>query len=398
MPHGASFHMEPVRSPTGVEAHNTRSWSAEHKPPWYLLPEEHSRGAWREIDAGSIEDIFAQKMQLASPQARRSAGYSPLWEGVLNLPDPVGDPSPDYPAMVRAFVAGYERISGHRVIAADVHLDEGRPGPDGLPIYNPHAHVVVDRTNELGRAVLLNKAQLSRIQDLAAETTGLVRGQDARETRRKHLAHGAYRALARQGAIRSRDDIERDVATTARRHDDAMNAFGHVVGDLVEAENRAAEAEDRAEARAAQAERYGELRGLMKASGQATQADYTQAKDNRNDDEWVRGATEAWEARLKTAREAQEAERVAAEGRAADAVSARLAEGQASQRTALEALWAAQREIDAWKEAAAALGARILRLIETPAALNHLAAEQPQAQQRPQAQPQPRSQGKGVER
>jgi hypothetical protein len=389
---GASFHLKPVRSPAAAEAHNTRTWSAEHQAPRYILPEAHRLGAWREIAAGDVQDIFHQKMRLASGKARSMREYSPLWEGVLNLDHPTGDAAADrerYAHQVRRFAEGYEAITGHRVIAADIHLDEGRIDPlRGQPLYNAHAHVVVDRTDDRGRPIRLTPAQLRQVQDLAAEATGLERGEDARETRRRHVDHSTYRALARQGAVRSLSDIEREHRTHEALVRLDLQRIVHRNPALA-AQLGVDEWGERVDPGAAiapdpvvVAEAYGHLRGLMKASGIASQADYVEARQRREDDEWVRGQTEAWEARLRAQREAQEAARTVAEAEAV-ALSARLAEIQASHRAALEVLRAAQRAVDAstaelvaWSSSAAALGQAIGRTITTPASLAALAAQQ----------------------
>ena len=260
MPRGASFHLKAVRAPAAARIHNTRDWTDEHPAPAYMLPDEVVEGYWRELAVGDPETAQAEKLAMASGKARAMATrgqFSPVWEGVLNLPHPVGDGSDraTMGAMVRAFVDGYERITGHRVLTADVHLDEGRMEPDGATILNPHAHIVVDRTDGRGRPIRLNKDQLRKVQDLAATATGLDRGEDATVTRRRHLPHQAYRGLAKAGRVQSREDAE--------------------------------EAQELAEEARTTAELYGELRGLLKASGRATQADYQTAKAKREDRAWI---------------------------------------------------------------------------------------------------------------
>lgn len=306
MPRGASFHLKPMTRPAAAHAHNTREWSSDHPEPGYLLPAEFRRGAWREIATADPREVHAAKMSLASGKARSMPEYSPVWEGVLNLEHP-GEKHRDrarYGDQVRRFCERYEAITGHRVIAADVHLDEGRI-ENGHPVYNGHAHIAVDRTDEHGRPIQLNKTQLRQVQDLAATVTGLERGTDARETRRKHLPHQAWRGLARAGAVRSRDQIAE--ATGDRQA---------LEGDLraTESGRQLAVAErDEARAAIATAELYGELRGLMKASGTATPETYQEARKHREDRGWLADQVETWSARVEAARKAQEAEKKAAE-------------------------------------------------------------------------------------
>lgn len=312
MARGASFHLKPVRSPAAAGAHNSRAWTDEHPAPAYLLPDEHSFGYWRELARADPESVHAEKLAMASGKARAMAAqgdYSPLWEGVLNLPHPVGDDSDraTMGAMARAFVDGYERITGHRVIAADVHLDEGRIEADGATILNPHAHVVVDRTDARGRPIRLTKEQLRKVQDLAAATTGLDRGEDAAVTRRRHLPHQVYRGLAKAGRVQSREDAE--------------------------------EAQEIAEEARTTAELYGELRGLLKATGVATQAAYQTAKAKREDRAWIVRQIAALEQALQVQRdqaqattEAAKADRLAREAAERDALQARQEAALASSR------------------------------------------------------------------
>lgn len=309
MARGASFHLKPVRAPAVAFIHNTRVWTDEHPAPAYLLPDECSLGHWREVTRADPETVHAQKMAMASGKARAMAAqgdYSPVWEGVLNLPHPAWNDSDraTMGAMVRAFVEGYERITGHRVLTADIHLDEGRIEPDGTTILNPHAHIVVDRTDARGRPIRLDKDQLRAVQDLAAATTGLDRGEDAAVTRRRHLSHQAYRGLARAGRVQSREDVEeaRQIAEEARTT----------------------------------AELYGELRGLLKATGRATQVDYQTAKAKREDRAWIEQQIAALERALQVQRDqaqkTAEAERQAREAAEREAIQARLAAAAAAAR------------------------------------------------------------------
>jgi hypothetical protein len=274
MERGASFHLKPVTDPGGSVTHNLRLWTGDHPAPAYLLPAGEGGGYWEPIE-GDVVAVHAAKMALASRQARQVAGYSPVWEGVLNLPPPGYGGRKHLSDMVRAFCQGYEAITGHRVVAASIHADEGHVDEGGQAIINSHAHIAVDRTDANGRAIRLTKDQLRRVQDLAAAATGLERGQDARETRIKHLSHQGYRALARAGRLSTGVEI----AAERRRRLDEVEL----------------------------AERYGYLRGLMKASGQATQADYEEARECRDDAWWLQDQIKEWERRF--ARRSQEAEK-----------------------------------------------------------------------------------------
>lgn len=332
---GASFHLQAVTIPAASVAHNRRAWSDDHPPPRYLLPEELSLGHWSVIE-GDVEAAHAEKMTLASGRARATKNYSPLWEGVLNLDHPTGDGDhARFTKQVKLFCDGYERITGHRVISAEVHLDEGRVENDRVA-YNAHAHITVDRTNDRGRVIELKTPALKKIQTLAAEATGLARGEDATETRREHLSHGAYRAMATRGEVASLDDREREaeeVASLRASVADAVNRRRAAEAALREAraeaqklarerdralerETEGLKANERLEAEKTAlaasipnvvetATLYGELRGVMKASGLAKQTDYQEAKKRAEDRAWIEEQTKLWLARLDAKRTAE---------------------------------------------------------------------------------------------
>lgn len=192
MGRGASFHLKPVVSPADCQIHNRREWTTDHPQPGYILGGPH----WSAIEGGDVVKIHGQKMALASGKARSMAEYSPVWDGVLNLDPDLRQSVLD--DQVKTFGREYERISGHKVISAQIHLDEGRI-EDGKRKINAHAHLTVDRTDDAGRPIRLDKDQLRQVQDAAAVVTGLERGDDASETRLKHLPHRSYKALARSG-------------------------------------------------------------------------------------------------------------------------------------------------------------------------------------------------------
>lgn len=264
MAHEASFHLKPATSPAASVAHNTRTWSADHPPPGYLLPPEHRLENVAVIE-GDVAAIHAAKMAMASGKARSMKEYSPVWDGVLNLQHAPPLTREQYADQVRVFCESYERITGHRVIAAHVHLDEGRV-EHGLVQRNTHAHVTVDRTDDRGRPIRLDRDQLRQVQDLAAQATGLPRGKDARETGLKHLPHQAYRALAKAGRLKTQRDVVREQWA---------------------AEEAAKQAETTNSTRLQAAELYGEVRGLLKATQMARQEDYQTLKAKRSNIPWL---------------------------------------------------------------------------------------------------------------
>ena len=186
----------------------------------------------------------------------------------------------------------YEAITGEDVVACVIHRDEGHIGADGTVHRNVHAHVVVDRTDERGRVVNSipdgkggtrrttitdRKAQGRLVQTMTAEITGLARGEDARESKRRHIDHHSYRALARQGRLRDADrekelehrvqDAERMVGQVRARATAVESELGEarkLIGEFAERFGVTLIGEREAD--------YKALRAAMK--GQASQQDY----------------------------------------------------------------------------------------------------------------------------
>ena len=307
---GSSVHFKPLHSPMLCEAHNRRAVN-----PKYLLPEK-DREPNLVVRDGDVAQAYAQKMALASGRARATPKYTPLKEGIANL----ADEAPEVlHAKMERWCQEYEAITGERVVACVIHRDEGHIASDGIARRNVHAHVVVDRTDERGRVVNSvpdgkggtrrttitdRKAQGRRVQDMTARITGLVRGVDARESKRRHIDHHSYRALARQGRLRE-VDREQDLsnrASQAERERDGAKADAKLNGSLYtqmlrERERawterdgeRAAHAEaivvlreigDKYGVRIARGTKaeYAGLRAAMKASGTAQQTEYQRLK------------------------------------------------------------------------------------------------------------------------
>ena len=202
---GASVHIEPIQSAMHAVAHASR-----RVPPQYLLPAEHSLGTHVVIDdKGEVQKRLKEKMALASRQAKAKAGFSPLWEGVINLPHPSKAVTAEHQVeIVKEWCKRYEAITGHKVLRADVHLDEGFVDEHGKAHYNGHAHVMCDRTDASGRVLRVLRSDMREIQQMTAEVTQLERGKDARQTGRQHLNHVQYRFAAEQ----SRQQLEQSKA------------------------------------------------------------------------------------------------------------------------------------------------------------------------------------------
>lgn len=252
------------------------SHASRSVPPEYLLPPEHSLGTYVVIDdGGEVQKKLTEKMALASRQAKASKDYSPLWEGVINLPTPSQSMTAEHQCqIVKEWCEQYEAITGHKVLRADVHLDEGFVDANGKAQFNAHAHVMCDRTDVAGKVIKLSPKQLREVQGMTAEVTKLERGQDARKTGRKRLNHHQYRFLAEQNRAKS-DQTKEQYNTLFDHQHEALKAERQKVKDL---QAELADEKAKNQELKALAEQYRIDRETLKATGTATQQDYQALK------------------------------------------------------------------------------------------------------------------------
>lgn len=272
---GSSVHFKRISSALHAVSHASRE-----VPPEYLLPADVSMGTHVVIDDhGQVQKALDHKMHLASRQAKATKGYSPLWEGVINLPDPADATPQQQIEIVKKWCAAYEKMTGHKVLRADVHLDEGYIDADGQPHFNAHAHVMCDRTDEKGKVKKLTSTVLREVQSMTAEVTTLQRGIDSRKTGRKHIGHQNFRFDAEKNRL----DVEKPKADLARLQKKSKEWSD---ADLAKINQLQAKLDGEparlAAALAAQKakldEQYRLDREALKASGEAKQADYQQLK------------------------------------------------------------------------------------------------------------------------
>ena len=273
---GSSVHFKRISSALHAVSHASRE-----VPPEYLLPADVSMGTHVVIDDhGQVQKALDHKMHLASRQAKATKDYSPLWEGVINLPEPSPDVTPAHQIqIVRQWCKDYEAMTGHKVLRADVHLDEGYIDADGKPHFNAHAHVMCDRTDEKGRVKKLTSTVLREVQNMTAEVTTLQRGIDSRKTGRKHIGHQHFRFDAEKNRL----DVEKPKADLVRLQKKSKEWSDADLSKIKDLQAKLdGEPARQAAALAAQKlqldEQYRQDRAALKASGEAKQADYQALK------------------------------------------------------------------------------------------------------------------------
>ncbi len=199
----ASINFKPVNDIKFALAHALRT---QKHPPTYLLPPEYRLGNCRlfSMKADELIDFFEKRKSTMTGQAR-SKGSSPFWEGVLVLPGINEETNVDkyldaVEGKLNRFFNVFEKLTGMRVLESHIHLDEGYKDESGRAVYNPHAHIFVDRLNAQGRLIRLGRSDLSKVQDLAAEAMEMQRGEtlaqrDGRRGR-KHVDHQDWKQAA----------------------------------------------------------------------------------------------------------------------------------------------------------------------------------------------------------
>ena len=225
---GSSINFAPVHSAQSAVSHADRSVA-----PSYLLSPDRSLGTICVLDDhGKVAQTLDAKMALASRQARAAKNFSPLWEGVLNLPRPdLEDPKFDVAAykkhcvnVTNKWVDVYEKATSHKVLRVDIHLDEGRV-EDGITLLNAHAHIISDKTNERGKVHIINRKEMRVLQDMTAEVTQLERGQSSKITRRKHLNPSAFKAVKKEHEVDLKE-LEARLTEQYKADREAMKASG----------------------------------------------------------------------------------------------------------------------------------------------------------------------------
>ena len=273
----SGYTSRPIKNGVGVAlAHDDRMRTRE---PRYLLRREHRRPQVTVLPSTleALEAREAAKLALQSRQAR-AKGSRHFWEAVVNLADEAPDVLTE---RMRTWCSEYERMTSHTVLYCSVHRDEGAEIDDGkggkTVHYNVHAHVIIDRTDERGSVIRLDRREMAETQTMTARVTGLKRGSTIESRRggyaRRHIPHAQWR-LMKQREQEPPEDAEQTLERLTLERNQA----------------RAAEKAARGETK----ELYDLLRDLMKTSGVAKPKDYSAAKQIKSDIAKLTDAIKFW--------------------------------------------------------------------------------------------------------
>jgi len=215
-----------------------------------------------------LNDLFIKQKVGMSRQAK-TAGSSPFWEGVIVLENTDAEAQS---ANLLEWKTAYEKATGHKVLHMSIHLDEGYMDKD-MPVYNPHAHVIVSRMDSKNKVIHLGRKQLAEVQDLTSISLKMERGSTLAERGgkrgRAHLGHREFRQKAEEARLA----LEADLLKTIKVAGAAQSALQFEISRLE------TELELALEKPAQQEAEYAAERAAMKASGTAKQAEYTKLRE-----------------------------------------------------------------------------------------------------------------------
>ncbi|MFE1574169.1 LPD7 domain-containing protein [Comamonas odontotermitis] len=223
--------------------------------------------------------------QMASLQIARNANISPqakakgaavFWEGVAVLPAISGGPVDDYLNQnennLRELARKMEKQYGIKVLHMSIHLDEGKYFEETGDIhYNPHAHIILDRSLSNGKLWTPKKTELAGFQTMAAECLQMKRGLTVYERggapSRKNIDHRTYREMHEKSE--NTPDFEKKLKAA-----ESENAA--LRDQNLEANNNLAEIQEKRS--------YDVFRAFLKGTGKARQSDYQALKKIYNED------------------------------------------------------------------------------------------------------------------
>lgn len=183
----------PVNPNTSIHpelTHNNSSWKAADVPSLWKLDQKIRRDYAATERTVKTKDGIFHTYHREMPSKGKTAA-TPIKETILNLPTN----GPETDAMVEAFALKVEELTGWRCVRRFIHRDERYDDPDtGEQHFNCHAHLAwdcYDYENHQIRSV--GKADMRKVQDIAAEVTGMERGIDARITKAEHISVAAFK-------------------------------------------------------------------------------------------------------------------------------------------------------------------------------------------------------------
>lgn len=238
----------------------------------YLLPSQYRLGNLvipGSMSENDIADLHITRTANMSGQAK-AKGAAAFWEGVAVLPAIFSGPADDYlrknETNLKKLAREMQQKYGFTVLHMSIHLDEGKYDKEtGDVFYNPHAHIIIDRSLKNGKLWTPNKTALAGFQSLAADCLEMKRGLTVYDRggkpSRKNVDHTTFRAL--HDEFENASEFEKQLAALG-----AENA-------MLRAQNKAAKT---SLAGAEENRLYDVFRAFLKGTGKAKQKDYQRLK------------------------------------------------------------------------------------------------------------------------
>lgn len=244
----------------------------------YLLPRQYRLG--NRVITGSMSENQMASLQIArnanmSSQAK-AKGAAVFWEGVAVLPAISGGPADDYLNQnennLRELARKMEKQYGIKVLHMSIHLDEGKYFEEtGNIHYNPHAHIILDRSLSNGKLWTPKKSELAGFQTMAAECLQMKRGLTVYERggapSRKNIDHRTYRAMHEKSEKTL--DFENRLKAAEAENAALRDKNAAVNNNLTAIEEKRL---------------YDVFRAFLKGTGKAKQSDYQALKKLFNED------------------------------------------------------------------------------------------------------------------
>lgn len=191
----SSIHIAPVKE--NSDAHNLRTG----KPLDYVKKERTP------LNTSEVkETIFEAKKRVTETYQKNvgqkmQAKATPIREGVVNLGKTQSLET------LKNLADKLEDRFKIKTIQIHIHEDEGHHKvKSGDWKQNRHAHMVFDWTDEKGKSLKLNKADMAEMQSIVADTLGMERGQSSDK---KHLNSMAYKVQEmKKDAVQMEKDLK----------------------------------------------------------------------------------------------------------------------------------------------------------------------------------------------
>ena len=175
--------------------HNSRAYNLSYAIDSPANNETKSYISIREMKE-LVNNIKADYQKHSYRNRRLPSNSTPIREGILNIEEHHTFEDIEKCAMETA------KMLGAKVLMISVHRDEGHIDEEtGEKVYNLHAHILYNFYNfDTHKIVHHPDGLMAKVQTKVAEMLNMERGVSKSITKKKHIPHGQYRAVAKDKA------------------------------------------------------------------------------------------------------------------------------------------------------------------------------------------------------